>query len=472
MKKLFANKWVKFSLVTLIYLFFVIWLQNWWLILGIVVIYDIYISQKVHWAFWKKKNVEKQTKTIEWIDALIFAVIAATIIRLFFIEAFTIPSSSMEKSLLVGDYLFVSKVSYGPKMPNTPLSIPFSHHTMPFTQDTKSYLDWIKLPYRRLAGLGTVKNNDVVVFNFPEGDTVCLNQQARSYYQLVRDYGREAVVSDRIVDVYGNVHTGYFGKLQYRPVDKRENYIKRCIAIAGDTISVVDGQAYVNGHPQEKIGDKQYKYLVVTDGTMINPQVYDNLDITKEDREASKYFDAKILDFIDEAKGESADNLFVYPLVEENVEKLRQLPCVKSVTRIVRPKGYREDYIFPHDPRFNWNEDNFGPLYVPKRGATININADNLPLYRRCIETYEGNTLALDGDRVIINGQATDTYTFKMDYYFMMGDSRHNSADSRFWGFVPEDHVVGKALFIWFSTDKDKSFLSAIRWNRIFKGID
>jgi len=226
------------------------------------------------------------------------------------------------------------------------------------------------------------------------------------------------------------------------------------------------------GIRKKKIGDKQYKYLVVTDGTMINPQVYDNLDITKEDREASKYFDAKILDFIDEAKGESADNLFVYPLVEENVEKLRQLPCVKSVTRIVRPKGYREDYIFPHDPRFNWNEDNFGPLYVPKRGATININADNLPLYRRCIETYEGNTLALDGDRVIINGQATDTYTFKMDYYFMMGDSRHNSADSRFWGFVPEDHVVGKALFIWFSTDKDKSFLSAIRWNRIFKGID
>ncbi len=472
MKELFANKWVKFGLVTFIFLLFVVWLKSWWMVIGVAVIYDLYISQKVHWAFWKKKGVEKQTKTVEWIDSIIFAAVAAIIIKLFFIQAFTIPTSSMEKSLLVGDYLFVSKVSYGPKMPNTPLSVPFTHNTMPLSETTPSYLDWIQWPYRRLAGLGTVQRNDVVVFNFPEGDTVCLNQQARSYYQMVRDYGRDAVVNDCVYDSYGQPHRGYFGKIVSRPVDCRENYIKRCVAVAGDTIRVVEGQVYVNGKPQENIGDRQFKYLVITDGTMINPQVFDNLGITKEDREACKYFDPNVLDFIEEAQGVDHNNMFVYPLVAENVEKLKQLPCVKSVTKIVRPKGYYENFIFPHDERYKWNEDNFGPLYIPKRGVEIKLTLENLPLYRRCIETYEGNSLFVSGDKIIINDQPADSYIFKMDYYFMMGDSRHNSADSRFWGFVPEDHVVGKALFIWFSSDKDRPFPASIRWSRLFNGID
>ncbi len=472
MKGLFANKWVKFALWTIIFLLFVVWTENYWLLLGLLIIFDVFISQKVHWAFWKKKGVEKQTKTVEWIDALIFAVVAATIIRLFFIEAFTIPTSSMEKSLLVGDYLFVSKFSYGPKMPNTPLSVPFAHNTMPLTENTKSYLDWIKWPYHRLKGLTEVKNNDVVVFNFPEGDTVCLNQQARSYYQLVRDYGFDNVKNDRIVDSYGNVHTGYFGKIVSRPVDKRENYIKRCIAIAGDSLQVVDGQAFVNGKPQEEIGDKQFKYLVVTDGTMINPRVFEELGISKEDVEVSRLIDPSIFEFMKETFDEDRNNIFVYPLVKENVERIKALPCVKSVTRIVKPKDFRENYIFPHDNRYRWNEDNFGPLYVPKKGVTIALTTQNLPLYRRIIETYEENKLETIGDKIIINGNEVSEYTFKMDYYFMMGDSRHNSADSRFWGFVPEDHVVGKALFIWFSTDKDKSFLSSIRWSRVFMGIN
>jgi signal peptidase I len=472
MKKLFANKWVKFALTAAVYLLFVIWTENYWLLLGLAVIYDIFITQKVHWAFWKKKGVEKQTKTVEWIDALIFAVIAATIIRLFFIEAFTIPTSSMEKSLLVGDYLFVSKFNYGPKMPNTPLSVPFAHNTMPFSDSKKSYLEWIQCPYHRLKGLTTVKNNDVVVFNFPEGDTVCLNQQARSYYQLIRDYGRENVVNDRIRDSYGQIRTGYFGKRVSRPVDKRENYIKRCIAIAGDSLQVIDGQAFVNGKPQEEIGDKQYKYIVITDGRMINPGFFEELGISKEDIEASRLFDPSIMDIMPELRSENFNNIFVYPLVKENVERLKALPFVKSVKRIVKPAGFGETYIFPHDEKYRWNEDNFGPLYVPKKGATVDLSVDNLPLYRRIIETYEGNSLSVSGDQIIINGQPAVQYTFKMDYYFMMGDSRHNSADSRFWGFVPEDHVVGKALFIWFSTDKDKPFLSSIRWSRMFKGIE
>ena len=472
MKKLFANKWVKFGVVAFLYLLFVIWVQNWFLLLGLAVIYDMYISKKVHWAFWKKKDAEKQTKTVEWIDALIFAVIAATIIRLFFIEAFTIPTSSMEKSLLVGDYLFVSKLSYGPKMPNTPIAVPFAHNTMPFTTSTKSYAEWLQWPYRRLAGLGKVERNDVVVFNFPEGDTVCLNQQARSYYQLIRTYGRDAIINDCAYDTYGQPHRGYFGRLQSRPVDRRENYIKRCVAIAGDSIQVIDGQVYVNGKPQENIGDRQYKYLVVTDGTNFNPNKLDELGISEEDRMASRYIDPELLDFVEGLKDINANNIFIFPLVESNVEKLRAMPFVKSVTRIMRPKGYRESFIFPHDERYNWNEDNFGPLYIPKKGDVIKLTVDNLPLYRRCIETYEGNSLFVKDDQIIINNQPADSYTFRMDYFFMMGDSRHNSADSRFWGFVPEDHVVGKALFIWFSTDKDKSFPASIRWSRIFKGID
>ena len=472
MREFFANKWVKFAFWALIYLLFVIWLQNWWLLLGLLVIYDIYISKKVRWAFWEKKGVKKQSKTVEWINALIFAIIAATIIRLFFIEAFTIPTSSMEKSLLVGDYLFVSKLSYGPKMPNTPLSVPLTHNTMPLTSSTKSYVEWIKWPYHRLAGLGEVKNNDVVVFNFPEGDTVCMNQQARSYYQMVRDYGRKAVENDLLPDISGRAHQGYFGKIETRPVDKKENYVKRCVAIAGDTLQVIDGQVFINGKPQEKIGDRQYKYLIVTNGTPINPKVFEDFGISNEDVASCRMYDPAVLEFMHEADGVNAGNIMVLPLVEKNVEKMKSLTCVKSVTRIIKPKNYRESYIFPHDDRYRWNEDNFGPLYVPKKGATIKLTLDNLPLYRRIIEVYEDNRLHVKDNGIYINNEKTETYTFKMDYYFMMGDSRHNSADSRFWGFVPEDHVVGKALFIWFSTDKDKSFFSSIRWSRIFNGIE
>ena len=472
MKKLFANKYFKFGLAAFIYILFIIWLKNLWLIIGLPIIFDFYITKKVNWTFWKKRGVEKQTKAVEWIDALIFAVIAATIIRLFFIEAFTIPSSSMEKTLLVGDYLFVSKYSYGPKMPNTPISFPFAHNTLPWSNTTKSYVEWIKWPYKRLAGLGDVQRNDVVVFNFPEGDTVCLNQQSLSYYQLLRDYGYDAVHKNVVTDpTSGMSYNNFFGEIVSRPVDKRENYIKRCVGISGDTLQVIDGQVIINGKPQEKIGEKQFKYLIVTDGTPINPRVFENLEISKEDQAAAKRFDPAILNFMPQADIANVDKLFVYPLIEENAEKLKTLPNVKSVTRIVKPKNYRDYYIFPHNEDYKWNEDNFGPLYIPQKGTTIRLDTKNLPLYRRIIEVYEENKLDVKGEEIYINNQLATTYTFKMDYYFMMGDSRHNSADSRFWGFVPEDHVVGKALFIWMSSDKDKSFPASMRWNRIFKGI-
>ena len=444
MNKLLDSKWFKFGLVGGIYLLWVIWLNNYWWLIGLVVIYDIYVTEKVHWSFWKKKNPPdgKQTKVVEWVDAIIFAVIAATFIRMFFIEAYTIPTSSMEKSMMVGDYLFVSKTAYGPKMPNTPISFPFVHHTMPMSTTMQSFSTIIHNPYRRIAGFGKVKNDDVVVFNFPEGDTVAVNMQERSYYELVRSYGRDKIWGDKRV----------FGDIIYRPVDKRENYIKRCIAIAGDSLKLVQGQVYVNGKPQKEIPGIQYKYLVNTNGTAINNDVLEKLDITQSEIEG-------------------ADSRYMMSLTAEQVKKLDALKLIQSKERGIFPPEYSDPAIFPSDPKFTWNLDNFGPIWIPKKGVTINLSVENLPLYKRIIDVYEENDLKVKDGAIYINGAPASTYTFKMDYFWMMGDNRYNSADSRYWGFVPEDHVVGKASFVWLSLDKNKSFLSKIRWNRFFMGV-
>ncbi len=445
LKSILTNKWFKFGTVGTLYLLWVIWLGSYLWLLGLAVIFDIYITEKVHWSFWKKKNPPngKQTKVVEWVDAIIFAVIAASFIRIFFIEAYTIPTSSMEKSLLVGDYLFVSKTAYGPKTPNTPLSFPFVHNTMPILKNTKSYVEWIKRPYHRMAGFTTVKDNDVVVFHFPEGDTVALNMAAQSYYQLIRAYGRARVWSDK----------RNFGDIIVRPVDKRENYIKRCVAIHGDEIKLVRGQLYVNGKPQKKFKGMQQNYIVRTNGTSINPKALDRLHIANDDRQGNS-------------------SRYILPLTEENAKKLRKFTNVKSVEPIIMEPGKWDPAIFPSDERFQWNVDNVGPLTIPEKGTTVQLTVDNLPLYRRIIDVYEANDLNVDGDKIYINGEIATSYTFKMDYYWMMGDNRHNSADSRYWGFVPEDHVVGKAKFIWLSIDKDKSFPANIRFNRIFTSIN
>ena len=442
MKTFLKNKYFKFSFAALIFILWVIWIGNYWLLFGIAVIYDIYVSKKVNWAFWKKRGIEREqrSKFIEWVDALIFAVIAATLIRMFFIEAFTIPTSSMEKTLLVGDYLFVSKVSYGPKLPNTPLSFPFAHHTMPLTKSTKSYLEWLKLPYKRLAGLSDINRNDIVVFNFPEGDTVVVQIQDQSYYALIRQLGRNYLWNNYDIVV--------------RPVDKRENYIKRCIAIPGDTLKVIHSQLYINGKKSPNFRKKlQYNYLIVTNGTRINPKVLEKLDIAKDD--IHLYSNSK----------------YELPLTIENVKKIKKFTNVKSVTKIEKPKEYVADYVFPHSTEYKWNEDNYGELIIPKKGVTIKLTLKNLPFYERLISLYENNDLKVKDNKIYINQTEASEYTFKMNYYFMMGDNRHNSADCRFWGFVPEDHIVGKAVFIWLSLDKDKRFLKKIRWRRMFRMI-
>jgi len=463
-RKFLTNKWFKFGLVALLQILFVIWLNNYWWLLLLPVIFDIYISKKVHWAFWKKKGVEKQTKVVEWIDALIFAVIAATLIRTFLIEAYNIPTSSMEKSLLVGDYLFVSKYHYGPRKPMTPLAIPFTHHTMPFTTKTKAYLEWLKWDYDRMPGLTKIKRFDPVVFNFPEGDTVVIEFQNQSYYQILRDEARSMQMSDlqrgiqRPSTYYEQQVRALLNKsytVHVRPVDKRENYIKRCVGLPGDTIQIINGILYINNSIQPEIEKLQYKHLIHTKGQQsINPRILQSLDISYEDMRDSYMGNGRTL----------------LPLTTGMVEELKKLPFVDSVVRIINHSD-GSHYIFPHNKGYRWNEDNFGPLVIPKAGVTIELNQNNLPLYKRLITLYEGHKLEVKGEKIEIDGIATDTYTFAMDYYWLMGDSRHNSQDSRFWGFVPDDHIVGKAVFLWLSTDKDKSFIKKIRWGRIFNLI-
>lgn len=369
--------------------------------------------------FWEKKQKPKVKKGFfrEWFDAIIFAVVAATIIRLFLIEAYTIPTSSMEKSLLIGDFLFVSKVSYGPRIPNTPIAFPFAHHTMPLTGG-KSYLEWLKLPYHRLPGFGKIENNDVVVFNYPMED--------------------------------------------FRPVDKRENYIKRCVGIPGDTLEVRDRVLYINGTQAEMPPKMQSSYNVKTDGSGFNPKVLRKLDITEGGRVSNQ--------------GD-----FTLTMTDDAVSQVSKFNNVKEVAPAISRKGDFAEYIFPNsDPsiksiegkKFFWNVDNFGPIWIPKKGTTVQLTPETLPVYERAIVLYEGNNLKLENGQVFINGELVTEYTFAMDYYFMMGDNRHNSADSRFWGFVPEDHIVGKAVFIWLSLDNAAtSFGEKVRWRRIFNVI-
>lgn len=397
----------------------------------------------------------KKSATREWVDAIIFAVIAASIIRIFLMEAYTIPTSSMEKSLLVGDYLFVSKMAYGPKAPQTPIAFPFVHHTLPLTQFTKSYVEWLKLPYHRYPGFEKIENNDVVVFNYPSGDTVVLERQNEDYYQIVRD--KELEYQQR----YGAKYKAGMGRdaiwKQYhvtaRPVDKRENYIKRCVAIPGDKIEIIDRQLYINDKMADNPENMQFKYEVRTNGIGFNKKIIDKLDITEGYKESN--------------------NLYVLPLSEEKKKLMESYSNVVSVTPQIQPKGQIYTPIFPHDTEhFQWNQDNFGPLTIPKAGTTVKIGLDNIALYKKIISKYENNDFEIKGDQIYINGQLATEYTFKQDYYWMMGDNRHNSADSRYWGFVPEDHIVGKAIFVWLSLDPNKSlFDGKIRWNKIFRTI-
>lgn len=376
LKEFTRNRWTKFTFWALLYILWVIWLGNYWWLIGLGVIFDIFITKKVHWNFWKKryKEGEKHSAANEWLDAIIFAVIVVTFINIFFFQAFKIPSSSMEKTLYTGDHLFVSKLTYGPRVPQTPLTVPFTHNVI-FGKE--SYSTLIQNDYRRLKGLRNVRRGDIVVFGFPNGDTVLRKAPSEDYYSLCRFYGKKKVIST-------------LGPVIARPADKVDHYVKRCVAIPGDTLEIRDGLVWIDGVKQE---------------------TYPGMQISR------------------------------------NLEKVQN--------------DYRE--IFPFSPDYTWTRDEFGPLWIPQKGATVDLTRENLPLYERIIRVYEHSSVE--------EALAAGSYTFKQDYYFMMGDNRHNSLDSRYWGFVPEDHIVGRPVVIWLSTDEGKKFPKNIRWGRFLKFV-
>lgn len=451
------------------------------IVLALVSVGIFNVAIALYKAVGAKDKPGHKTIVKEWGDALLFAIVAASIIRTFFLEAFKIPTPSMEKNLLVGDFLFVSKVSYGPKIPQTPIAFPFVHHTMPVIQ-TKSYLDLFKLPYYRLPGLGHVQRNDVVVFNFPAGDSVQLDRQNETYYQIVTDEAFRLFVQgegqkfinnttllfnafEKKKEYYKSIYRNQLieaGNVAARPVDKEDHYIKRCVAIAGDTLRVVNGNLYVNGKRSGDTENMEYNYIITpTNNDLRNVEVVrerlkEDYDITSTD--VHEIGDGRMIITI---KNKDYKDIATFFGGKQNLERMN------DSTGIFEYSVNRYYPVFPTDRSYNWTNDNFGPLWIPKAGATVKLDMKNLPIYKRIIDVYEHNDLAVKGNDILINGKKATTYTFKQDYYWLMGDNRQNSLDSRYWGFVPEDHVVGKGVLVWFSSDPE----GGVRWNRVFKLI-
>lgn len=366
------------------------------------------------WKFWQKKQKvepteEKPKKSAkrEVLELLFIALIIVPTINIFFLQSYAIPTSSMEHELLVGDKLFVSKLNYGPRIPMTPLALPYVHNTI---FGTKSYTEAVKIPYYRLPGLSTVKNSDIVVFNYPP------------------DVEKEM------------------------PVDKRTNYVKRCVGIAGDSLAIEDGVLIINGSKVENHEDVQHAYRVITKSGSLNPKVMKKLGIRE--------------------KFASQEGVYIMMLKDKTAEELKKLSYVSDVEKMIQPKGEFNPRVFPQSSLFDWNIDNYGPVYIPKEGDVVKLDSANHFLYSRIIRDYEGNpSYEFKEGKAFIDGQEVAEYTFKMNYYFMMGDNRHNSQDSRYWGFVPEDHIVGKPVFVWLSTEKDAGWLDWIRWNKSMRVI-
>jgi len=465
-------RWIKLAVASVVFVLWVMWVGSYWLLLAYPLLFDSYITKKIPWDFWKKtKDGKKPSAFVEWTDALVFALFAVYMINIFLFQNYKIPTSSLEKSLLVGDHLFVSKVSYGPRMPNTPIAFPLVQNTFPII-NTKSYTSWPHWDYKRLKGFGGVKRDDIVVFNFPAGDTVPFKQNNPDYYSLMLEAGKSQLLRDeslmpktafksnwernRYIRNIGRQFIendpNTFGEVLYRPVDRRDNYVKRCVALPGDVFEIRSNQIYINGEAVVNPKDIQHNYYIETDGTALNDRFFKRLDISKADQSglAPSYY---------------------LPLNKEKAEQVKAMGFIKSIeVEESKPNGSGMQ-VFPFSADYNWSRDNYGPLKMPKAGDAVELTMTNLVLYDRIITAYEGNKLEVKDQQIYINGELATSYTFKMDYYFMLGDNRHKSADSRYWGFVPEDHIVGKPILVWLSLDIDKGFPANIRWDRFFKVV-
>ena len=435
-----TTRWVRFGIVALIYVLWTLWMGNPWLLLGLLLLGDIYLTQFIPWGAWKGMKKGPLRTLMSWVDAIVYALVLVYFLFLFLGQNYQIPSSSLEKSLLTGDFLWVNKVTYGPRVPQTPLHFPLAQNTLPFL-NCKSYIETPQLSYHRLKGLRNVERMDIVVFNFPAGDTVALKYgSSEDYYSLCLRYGRDVV----------NNNKDQFGDIIYRPVDRRDNYVKRCLGLPGETLQIKDGIVYADGKAVPQPKNVQYFYYVETDGTPIGEDLFEELGISIEDRHGS-------------------GSQYIIPLTGEMKKTLGGKPWVKMIQRI-QPDAGETMMTYPIGVDYGWTHANYGPIWIPKKGAKINLTLQNLPLYERCIKNYEGNDLEVKNGQILINGKPATSYTFKMDYYWMQGDNRDNSLDSRYWGFVPEDHIVGTPSIILISFDKDHTLMDGgIRWNRIFK---
>lgn len=525
------------------------WEQTFAVILPWIYLPILGLSPKMQYTNPADLPPHKVSELRDWLDAIVFALVAAVIIRGYVVEFYNIPSSSMEKSLLTGDYLMVSKLAYGPRVGMTPLSVPLVHNVLPLTNgQVESYLKWIQLPYHRFPGTSGIRRFDATVFNYPDGDTVCTRFQSnQSYHDLVRRYGRERVLNDK----------EHFGKVVARPVNKKENFVKRTIGMPGETLQIIDRVVHIDGQPIETPAAAQFTYAVrmkkslgdyLADLSSVgfgvaeaqqrkmendyltfarvgismedweNAPYYNYLHLTNRQLECAMRF-ADQLDIVELKSDDSlhlirvlpqsdvavneAENLqfsmrwqqamsdlfdsllalslpqselmgynqyYTVPLSADKAAQLTKNPNVDAVIPIIALAGYSGETLFPHAAGYSWSVDNFGPVTIPAAGQTIALSPSNVELYRRAIVNFEHNTLEVKEGSIYINGVLSESYTFRMNYYWMMGDNRHNSADSRYWGFVPEDHLVGKASAVVWSKDKDKPRFHRTRWNRILRG--
>jgi len=470
----YTAKWIRFSIWALITILFSIWTSSAWWLFALPFFLDLYITRFLPWGFWKNSKNKAFKSVMDWVDAIVFALVAVYIINIYFFQNYQIPSSSLEKSLLVGDFLFVSKVDFGPRVPNTPLAFPLAHHTLPLL-NCKSYSDWPHWGYKRIPGLTHVKRNDIVVFNFPAGDTVPSKPEFSNpdYYSLCINEALRNNLPVEMGSQYIKNHPEIYGKLLFRPVDRRENYVKRCIGLPGETIQIKDNIVLINGKSIEDQPGVQYNYFVQTKGSNISDAQFRKWGISIEDRNtiSPDAFKTYFLPLEKDVNG-AIKPVYEFPATREVIEKVQKSPAIDTV--IIEPDVIGDMEVggmtYPLSPEIKWRRDHFGPLWIPKKGASISLTHQNLLLYSRVIHNYEGHNLVVHGGKTIIDGKPATTYTFQMDYYWMMGDNRHNSADSRAWGFVPEDHIVGKPLFVWLSLDKDRGILDGkIRWRRFFK---
>lgn len=436
-------------------------------------LYILYINYLTDSKYNANRSLKPRSELGEWISSITFAIIAATLVHTYFMQPFTIPTSSLEKSLLVGDYLFVSKFHYGARVPSTVIAAPMVHDSLPFT-GTASYLKKPQLPYTRLPGLQKIKNNDIVCFNWP---------------------------ADTLATMWGDTS----GKFTYKPVDKKTNYVKRSVGIAGDSLEMINGYFYINGkknvlpdraklqfyytyESKKPISQSTYpKFLIDKERTGVykilseywnNSKVQDaikkngNLAKIGSDSLYTEVAGGINTDLARKLKMVSVENKININLTEEEVNRLMKYPYTVSLKKV---NHGADNAIFPHIEKLGWSQDNFGPIYIPKAGSSVELTSESLPFYEQIIKNYENNDLQVVGENIFINGKKVDSYTFKQDYFYLIGDNRHNSLDARYWGYVPFDHVLGKPVMIWFSWNANAaSFgakLKSIRWNRLFTTV-